>query len=99
MDPVELLVTVVYCAPGVEDIVQVRLPAGATVSDAIDASGLLARRTELGAVPDVGIWGRPCSLKEAVNDADRVELYRPLKVDPKEARRVRARVRRKRASR
>jgi putative ubiquitin-RnfH superfamily antitoxin RatB of RatAB toxin-antitoxin module len=99
MDRAELLVTVVYCAPGVEDIVEVRLAPGATVSDAIDASGLLARRAELGAVPDVGIWGRPCSLQEAVRDADRVEVYRALKVDPKEARRIRASVRRKRAGR
>jgi putative ubiquitin-RnfH superfamily antitoxin RatB of RatAB toxin-antitoxin module len=95
MDQAELVVTVVYCARGVEDIVEVRLAPGATVRDAIDASGLLARRSELEAVPDVGIWGRPCSLQKKVRDADRVEVYRALKVDPKEARRIRAGIRRR----
>lgn len=96
MDQAELVVTVAYCAPGIEDIVEVRVARGATVGDAIDASGLLARRTELGTAPDVGIWGRPCSLQQRLRDADRVEVYRGLKVDPKEARRIRARVRRQR---
>jgi putative ubiquitin-RnfH superfamily antitoxin RatB of RatAB toxin-antitoxin module len=99
MDRAELVVTVVYCAPAVEDVVEVRLAPGATVRDAIDASGLLERRRELGAMPDVGIWGRPCSLQEEVRDADRVEVYRTLTVDPKEARRIRARIRRQRAGR
>lgn len=99
MGQAELIVTVVYCAPTVEDIVEVRLATGATVRDAIEASGLLARRSEIGAVPDVGIWGRPCSLQQEVRDTDRVEVYRPLKVDPKEARRIRARIRRQRAGR
>jgi uncharacterized protein len=99
MAPTKVLVTVAYCAPGVEDIVEVRLASGAAVRDAIDASGLLTRRPELGAMPDAGIWGRPCSLQEEVRDGDRVEIYRPLKVEPKEARRIRAKIKRKRAGR
>jgi putative ubiquitin-RnfH superfamily antitoxin RatB of RatAB toxin-antitoxin module len=99
MDQAELVVTVVYCAPGVEDVVEVRLAPGATIREAINASRLLVRRPELGATPDVGIWGRPCSLQEEVRDADRVEVYRALKVDPKEARRIRARIRRQRTGR
>lgn len=62
------------------------LPAGATVADALARSGW--------AVPAdarVGVWGRPCVPTDVLRDRDRVELYRPLTVDPKEARRQRYR--------
>jgi putative ubiquitin-RnfH superfamily antitoxin RatB of RatAB toxin-antitoxin module len=100
MDRPDVRVTVVYCAPGCEDITELRLPAGATARDAIGAAGVLQRRPEIAAgPPDVGIRGRPCALTQALEDGDRVEIYRPLTVDPKEARRVRAEVRRRRAGR
>lgn len=100
MGRTELRVTVVYCAPGCEDISEVALPAGATVADAIAAAGVLDRRTEIAAAPPaVGVWGRACALAHPVADGDRVEIYRPLTVDPKEARRIRAEVRRRRAAR
>ena len=96
----DVRVTVVWCAPEVEDISAVTLPAGATVGDAIGAAGVLARRPEVAASPpDVGIWGRSCALTQPVQDGDRVEIYRPLTIDPKEARRVRAEVRRRRSGR
>jgi putative ubiquitin-RnfH superfamily antitoxin RatB of RatAB toxin-antitoxin module len=98
MAPPELRITVVYCAPGCEDLTEVVLPAGATAGDAIAACGVLERRPEIGAAaPDVGIWGRPCTLMQPLEDGDRVEIYRPLTVDPKEARRVRAEIRRRRS--
>ena len=62
------------------------LPEGATVSQAIERSGW--------ALPDdirIGVWGRLRGLSEPLRDRDRVELYRPLTVDPKEARRLRYR--------
>ena len=96
----ELHVTVVYCAPGCEDVTELTLPAGSTAGDAVAASGVLARRPEIaGTAPDVGIWGRACALIRPLEDGDRVELYRPLTVGPKEARRVRAEVRRRRVAR
>jgi hypothetical protein len=96
----EVRVTVVYCAPGCEDVSAVTLAAGSTVADAIATSGVLGRRPEIAAAaPDVGVWGRSRSLAEAVEDGDRVEIYRPLTIDPKEARRVRAEVRRRRFGR
>jgi putative ubiquitin-RnfH superfamily antitoxin RatB of RatAB toxin-antitoxin module len=97
MDRAELAVTVVYCAPGVEDLVELHMPAGSTVRDAVEAAGMLARHHDLVGALDVGIWGRPCSQDEALRTGDRVEIYRPLRVDPKEARRIRARIRRRRA--
>lgn len=68
----------------------VEVPLGATVRDAILASGW--RQACPGMEPaDVGIWGRRCGPEQAVREGDRVEVYRPLKVDPKVARRERFR--------
>lgn len=70
----------------------VRLAAGATVLQALDASGLRAALADVdlrSAV--VGVWGRKARLEQALRDHDRVEIYRPLKVDPKLARRERFR--------
>ena len=68
------------------------LPAPATAFDAIRASGLFERHPELGlGEPLIGIWGRACALDAVLGDGDRVEVYRPLTMDPNEARRLRAR--------
>lgn len=92
----EIAVSVVYCAPGVEDVTLLALAAGSCVADAIAASGVVARHAELAARLDVGVWGRSVAPDTALADGDRVELYRPLTIDPKEARRQRAEVRRRR---
>lgn len=68
----------------------VDLPAGATVRDAVRASGWpeATRGQDVSAL-DIGIWGRRSTLEQAVQEGDRVEIYRPLLVDPKVARRER----------
>jgi len=74
------------------DLVALTLPPASTVRDALLASGLLQRHG-LGA-PDAltcGVWARIRPLDHPLREGDRVELYRPLKVDPKEARRQRYR--------
>jgi len=72
--------------------VTLELPAPATALDAIRASGLFERHPELGlGEPLIGIWGRACAPETVLADGDRVELYRPLTMDPNEARRLRAR--------
>lgn len=91
MGPVELRVSVVFSPrAGEVDEVELLLTSGATVADAIAASGMQARHPghDLAAMP-VGLWGAFCDRGDALRDRDRVELYRPLKVDPKEARRQR----------
>ena len=68
----------------------VHLPAGSCIADAIRASGLLANLSD--AAIDAllpGIWGRKLPAGHRLCEGDRVELYRPLKVDPKVARRER----------
>ena len=85
---------------GAVDVVDVSLPDGATLEQALRASGLLERHPELVLESiKVGIWGRNSTLAEALRDADRVEVYRPLQVDPKEARRLRYRSHRERIKR
>lgn len=76
--------------PGHAEEASLELPAGATLRDALVAGGLLAQEADAPA-PRVGIWGRPRPLDAPLADGDRVELYRPLQVDPMEARRARAR--------
>ncbi len=79
-------------SPGSEvvDEVQLALALGATVADALHASGLQARHAglDLNTTP-VGLWGVLCERTQVLRDRDRVEVYRPLQVDPKEARRLR----------
>lgn len=83
-------VEVVYCpAPHVIDLVALSLPAGAVAADALRASGLLQRHALDEAALSLGLWGRACAPTQALRPRDRVEIYRPLLVDPKEARRQR----------
>lgn len=84
-------VDVAYARPDVQAVESVLLPAGATVRDAIRASGLLVRFPEIDlAKAGVGIFGSPAGLGDTVAEGDRVEIYRPLVADPKAARRQRA---------
>ena len=84
-------VEVAYATPEQQVIVALKMPEGATVEQAINASGLLNRFPEIdGADIKVGIFGSVCKLDQQLGQADRVEIYRPLIHDPKEARRQRA---------
>jgi putative ubiquitin-RnfH superfamily antitoxin RatB of RatAB toxin-antitoxin module len=83
-------IEVVYCPePGRCDRVQLTLPTGACLHDAIVASGVCQRNGLEPASVQAGIWGRRQPPDVALRDRDRVEIYRPLRVDPKEARRLR----------
>ena len=64
---------------------RVRVPEGSTVRDVLQKSGLPPQPHGR-----VGIFGRVVSPDTPVADGDRIELYRPLAADPKEARRRRA---------
>ncbi len=86
-----IAVEVAYANPEQQEIVALELPEGVTVEQAIQASGLLERFPEIAATDlNVGIFGRVCKLEQPLRQADRVEIYRPLLHDPKEARRQRA---------
>ncbi len=84
-------------APREVRLVQLSLPAGVTVRQALDAADIwrwadtLSLQTIESGEWTVGVWGRRERLGHVLRDRDRIELVRSLKVDPKEARRVRYR--------
>ena len=86
-----LRVTVVLALPGQQEVVELELPDGATVSDAVAASRLPGRFPGLDpATLSTGVWGRARPGETPLRDGDRVELLRPVRADPKALRRARA---------
>lgn len=84
-------VEVAYALPARQWVIAVEVPEGATVAEAIACSGIRE------AVPGieirdrmVGVFYQPCALDRVLKAGDRVEIYRPLLIDPKETRRRRA---------
>lgn len=86
-----LRVTVIYApAPRAVHEVDLTLDDGATAAQALAASELLAQFPEIDpAAHGVGLWGRQVRPGQVLRDQDRLEIYRPLTVDPKVARRER----------
>jgi uncharacterized protein len=70
-----------------DQLLQLCVAKATTVADAIAQSGLTNLPPLQG---NVGIFARACALDTVLNDGDRIEIYRPLKVDPKVQRRERA---------
>ena len=78
----------------------VELPENATVADALAAARAIAGRDDvLWESADLGIFGQLCALTDVPLDGDRIEIYRPLKSDPRERRRERVRNERRAARR
>lgn len=87
----EILVEVAYALPKMQEVLSVKVKPGATVSQAIEQSGILADFPEIDlASAKVGIFGKQAKLDAALRDKDRIEIYRPLIADPKEIRKKRA---------
>ena len=86
-----LKVEVVYATPAQQDVVELEVEESATALDAWEASGLAARHPETaGSELMLGIFGKRVKPAERLHEGDRVEAYRPLQVNPKEARREKA---------
>lgn len=83
-------VEVAYAEPARQFLRRVKLDAGATIADAIAASGVEAALGIDASSLASGIWSKPKPRDAPLSDGDRVELYRPLLADPKDARRKRA---------
>jgi len=89
-DP-SIAVQVCYAMPERELLLALRVAAGSTLEQAVRASGLLQAVPEVDlATSAVGIYGKKKTLDTVLREHDRIELYRPLIADPKEARRRRA---------
>jgi putative ubiquitin-RnfH superfamily antitoxin RatB of RatAB toxin-antitoxin module len=84
-------IEVVLAMPEKQELIMLDLATDATVADAIEQSGIVAKFDgfELDEAK-VGIFGQKVSMAQTLRDGDRVEIYRPLLADPKEVRRQRA---------
>jgi len=87
----QIQIEVAYAKAERQEIVELKLPSGSTIQQAVEASGLLQRFPEIElAKAKVGIYGKLARLDTALRERDRVEIYRPLIADPKEVRKQRA---------
>jgi putative ubiquitin-RnfH superfamily antitoxin RatB of RatAB toxin-antitoxin module len=92
-EPAQIRVEVAF-SPAVGQVMcsRVVLAAGLTVLDAIKQSGLpIDAQNRLANAPRIGVWGQLRPLDHVLRDGDRVEVYRALLIDPKDARRLRHR--------
>jgi len=84
-------VEVAVAWPELQVLIPMDLPSGATVAEAIERSGVRERFPELEIRDDrVGVFAEKRGLADSLRDGDRVEIYRPLKIDPRTARRLKA---------
>lgn len=86
-----ICVEVVYAKAERQNVVSINLPAGCTVGQAIEASGLLAKHPEIDLARNkLGVHAKLTKIDTLLRDRDRVEIYRPLIADPKDVRKQRA---------
>lgn len=90
--PDRLRVEVAYAEPARQFLRALELPPGATVADAIAASDVAREYAIDTHTLVVSIWSKVVDRLALLQDGDRVELLRPLKIDPKDARRKRAKL-------
>ena len=91
MAPEALLrIEVVYATPAAQAVVELSVPRGTSAAQAVERSGLARRFPEIGAAAKLGVFGRVVPPESPLSDGDRVEIYRPLVADPKQARVTRA---------
>jgi putative ubiquitin-RnfH superfamily antitoxin RatB of RatAB toxin-antitoxin module len=84
-------VEVAYAKPEKQTLLTVSLFENCTIAEAIVQSGILKQFSELHLeFLNVGVFSTTCTLERNVKDGDRIEIYRPLQHDPKDARRQRA---------
>lgn len=91
MADVSIEIALAYAKPTQQLLMQFSIPEGATVQQAIEQSGILQQCPEIDlTVNKVGIFSLSCDLEQVLQAGDRVEIYRALQWDPKDARRNRA---------
>lgn len=84
-------VEVAYATPLRQEVLTIEVPLDSTIAAAIQQSGICLLFPEINLMTQpVGIFGKRCTLSDRVYEGDRIEIYRPLIIDPKEARRVKA---------
>lgn len=94
-----LYIHIAYATPEKQIVVPCHVPPGTTVHTAITQSSIFQHLStpHIEHCP-VGIFGKIVPLSQVLSDQDRIEIYRPLQVDPKQARRAREKKRKKEAA-
>lgn len=89
--PSKIWVELVYALPSQQKQYHIEMLASSTVQQVVEASGVLQEFPEL-QIHELmlGIWGRRVTLEQVVQTDDRIEIYRPLVIDPKQARKAKA---------
>jgi len=85
-----IAVEIAYADPQRQLLRKVEIAANSTVADALAASGIAAQLPAGFEASGYGIFSRPATPQTRLQNGDRIEIYRPLEADPKEARRRRA---------
>ncbi len=84
-------IEVCYALPSKQEVLQLKLPPGITLKEAVEASGLPVKYPEIDLLKGkFGVWNKLSKPDTVLRDRDRVEIYRPLIADPKEVRKQRA---------
>ncbi len=87
----KIKIEVAYATPSLQRILEIEVNEDCTIQDAIDQSGILQVFPEIDLnTQKVGIFGNQKKLTDILKENDRIEIYRPLVMDPKDARRKRA---------
>jgi uncharacterized protein len=91
MENKNIPVEVIFAAPEKQVLIKLQVKVNSTVENAIHQSGILQQCPEINLIINkIGIFSKLVSLDTILSAHDRVEIYRPLLVDPKQARRRRA---------
>ena len=86
-----IMVEVAYALPNQQLIIPISIPPEANVEAAIRASGILEKFPEIDLnMNQIGIFSKLSKLDSPLRNLDRIEIYRSLIADPKEARKQRA---------
>lgn len=84
-------IEICYAMAHKQEVVSLKMDAGANVQQAVESSGLLGKYPEIDLKKNkFGIWNKLSKLDAVLRDHDRIEIYRPLIADPKEVRKQRA---------
>jgi putative ubiquitin-RnfH superfamily antitoxin RatB of RatAB toxin-antitoxin module len=86
-----IAIEITYALPQKQTLLSMHVAPETSVQEAIQKSGILQLHSDIDlSVNKVGIWYKTISLSTVLKSGDRVEIYRPMTADPKEARRLRA---------
>lgn len=89
----KISIEVAYATKEQQKIIPLEVPEGTTIKEAIQQSGILSLFPEIDLTHQkVGIFSKICELTDLIQAGARIEIYRPLTIDPKEARRNKAKV-------